>query len=117
MRSVVKIPALKKGSYALHEFVNDSGVNLFTSQDKIYFENTETEKENHNSVYKMKESLSASGKSAAPFSFKFTFYLFLNLLLLLLVLLQAIWSFIFLFLSFMRSFLSTNMEVKKSIVY
>jgi len=43
-RSVIKIPTLKKVSYALHEFVNESGAILFTHEDKIYFENDDQDK-------------------------------------------------------------------------
>jgi len=43
-RSLIKIPILKKVSYALHEFVNDVGAILFTNEDKIYIENDDQDK-------------------------------------------------------------------------
>ena len=44
LRALVKIPLLKKVSYALHEFVNSEETELFTPEDMIYFEDYEKEK-------------------------------------------------------------------------
>ena len=41
LRALVKIPVLKKVSYALHEFVNSEETILFTPEDMIYFEDYE----------------------------------------------------------------------------
>jgi len=43
LRAVVKIPVVKKVSYALHEFVNSEETILFTPEDMIYFEDYERE--------------------------------------------------------------------------
>lgn len=71
-RSVLKIPSLAKGSYALHEFVNESGAILFTQDDKIYF----------NSIDELKESL-FDGYGTPIIFFKHILLKFLLLLILL----------------------------------
>ena len=81
-RSVLKIPSLAKGSYALHEFVNESGAILFTQDDKIYFENSETEIQRLNSIDELKESL-FDGYGTPIIFFKHILLKFLLLLILL----------------------------------
>lgn len=44
LRTIVKIPTLKKVSYALHEFLNEPETMLFTPEDNIYYEDSSKER-------------------------------------------------------------------------